>query len=299
MLHCCYVCSDVDGVVAELTLLGLRERMRTEVSTRPGSLLGMPGDVTGMAAFLYDERGPRVAPAIEVHGWIDPPATGVPFAEPHHVGFQAIGISVPDLDAAVAAVESAGGQVDTTIAVTGIVGRSTVVRDGRGVTFDLVHDPGEPSHLRHVRISCSDLDRSLSWYEQVGFARISEADEISVGTPTMTSITWQVRVARLRLPDEPTELLLTEWLVPRAFGAHYRDANHLGLFRIALGVDDTRAGYEQAIAAGWRFHAPPINRLLGGTNIPDMWIAMTRDPDGVPIEFVERPRSAFGPRPNR
>ena len=57
--------------------------------------------------------------------------------------------------------------------------------------------------------------------------------------------------------------------------------------------DDTRAIYDQAIAAGWKFHAPPINRRLGGTNIPDMWITMTRDPDNVPFEFVERPRSAF------
>ena len=88
-------------------------------------------------------------------------------------------------------------------------------------------------------------------------------------------------------------MILTEWTSPASFGAHHDNANRLGLFRVALGVDDTRAIYDQAIAAGWKFHAPPINRRLGGTNIPDMWITMTRDPDNVPFEFVERPRSAF------
>ena len=60
-----------------------------------------------------------------------------------------------------------------------------------------------------------------------------------------------------------------------------------------LGVDDTRKIYAEATAADWRFHAPPINGRLGGTSIPDMWIAVTRDPDNILFEFVEWPRSAF------
>jgi catechol 2,3-dioxygenase-like lactoylglutathione lyase family enzyme len=32
---------------------------------------------------------------------------------------------------------------------------------------------------------------------------------------------------------------------------------------------------------------------LHGTPVADMWIAFLRDPDGIPVELVERPRSAF------
>ena len=77
--------------------------MRADTATRPGTLLGIEREVTGTAAFIYDGRGPRVAPAIEVHGWLDPRANGVPYPEPNHVGLQAIGLAVPDLDAATSA----------------------------------------------------------------------------------------------------------------------------------------------------------------------------------------------------
>jgi len=46
-------------------------------------------------------------------------------------------------------------------------------------------------------------------------------------------------------------------------------------------------------AAGWKFDRAPVSVELTGTPVPDMWICFLSDPDGVPFEFVGRPRSAF------
>ncbi len=49
----------------------------------------------------------------------------------------------------------------------------------------------------------------------------------------------------------------------------------------------------QHLPAGWTFEREPRQVELSGTKVPDMWICFLNDPDGVPFEFVQRPRSAF------
>jgi catechol 2,3-dioxygenase-like lactoylglutathione lyase family enzyme len=300
VLHFCYVCGDVDRVGELFAALGMQERMRSEVSTRSGALLGLDRDVTGIATFLYDARGPRVSPAIEVHGWFDPVPEGEPYTTPNQVGIQAIGIAVPDAEVGVSAITRLGcKQIGKSEGSSVVFSDPTIlVRDERGVGIDVVSRPDVAASecvMGHIRLTCSDLERSLAWYSQIGWEVVQPAVrcETPGGVFGLDQASVELNVARMRLPDEPTELLLTEWLSPRSTGTHYEHANHLGLFRMALGVDDTRKIYDEATRDGWSFHAPPMNRKIGGTNIPDMWIAMTRDPDNIPVEFVERPRSAF------
>jgi catechol 2,3-dioxygenase-like lactoylglutathione lyase family enzyme len=99
----------------------------------------------------------------------------------------------------------------------------------------------------------------------------------------------------MKLPDEAAEVVLTDWSNPKSHGQHPADANHAGLFRTAVGVDDTVASYERFLADGWKFEREPRQVELEGTAVPDMWICFLNDPDGVPFEFVQRPRSAFRP----
>ena len=46
--------------------------MRTTDEYGSGAILGIDYDVRSVANFVYDRRGPRVSPAIEVQGWYDP-----------------------------------------------------------------------------------------------------------------------------------------------------------------------------------------------------------------------------------
>ncbi len=293
-LHLCYCTDDAASVVEFMAAgLGLSKKMETPMERNSGAIFGMDGDIESAAAFVYDPRGARRCPAIEVQEWADPAVVGQPRADATEVGIQALGYAVPDLDVAVGRLCGLGC---TEVARgTGATGAPTaVLRDPTGVTLDLVEDASldEPSALHHLRITVTDLDASVPWYQGVGWTEIERAavtDAAALGADRSANGV----VARLRLPDEPTETLLVQWTDPPSHGRHPAEAFHAGLFRAALGVDDTRASHAAMVADGWEFDRPPMEVELNGTPVPDMWICFISDPDGVPYEFVQRPRDAF------
>jgi catechol 2,3-dioxygenase-like lactoylglutathione lyase family enzyme len=274
--------------------LALRNTMSTPVGLSSGAILGLEGDVVGGAAFLFDARGPRTSPAIEVQSWIDPPLTGEPPTDPTAAGIQALGFAVPDLAATTERLTALGCTVlGAAASPFGLAW--TTLRDANGVTLDLVEDqslPTDETRMRHLRITCTDLDESLRWYEGLGFEVVAKE---SIDDAAFLGFTEPAAAAavRLRLPDEAFEALLVQWETPASHGRHTSEPNRAGLFRTAVGVDDTRAAYEAMSAAGWTFDREPMPVELTGTPVPDMWICFLSDPDGVPFEFVGRPRSAF------
>jgi catechol 2,3-dioxygenase-like lactoylglutathione lyase family enzyme len=254
----------------------------------------MDGEIVSSAAFVYDARGPRTSPAIEVQGWIKPPLLGSPIADPVAVGIRALGFSTLDLTDASAQLVARG----CTVAATGPSPFGTqwaTILDPTGVTLDVVEDTGVPAgetRMRHLRISVTDLEASLPWYEAIGFELVDKAhldDSSFLGRDGAAD----ADVARLRLPDEPYEAMLIQWNEPKASGRHVAEPNHAGIYRTAVGVDDTRAAYAELAADGIAFDRPPLSVELKGTPVPDMWICFLSDPDGVPFELVGRPRSAF------
>jgi catechol 2,3-dioxygenase-like lactoylglutathione lyase family enzyme len=294
-LHVCYCCADNDAATDFFVdHFAMRNTMSTPVEPSDGAVLGLDGEVVSGARFVYDARGPRTSPAIEVQTWVQPPLVGTPVDDPTAVGIQAIGFAVPDMKAKVADLTASG----CTVAGSGSApfGASwTAMRDAIGVTIDLVEDasvPADETRMRHLRATVSDLATSVPWYEGLGFA-VVDKHEIDDSTIFGLEAGAQGEAVRLRLPDEPFEAMLVEWRSPRSHGRHTRDPNRAGLYRAALGVDDTRAAYEAMTAVGWTFDRAPLAIELHGTSVPEMWICFISDPDGVPFEFVGRPRSAF------
>jgi catechol 2,3-dioxygenase-like lactoylglutathione lyase family enzyme len=293
-LHVCYCCEDNDPVVKLFVeALGMRNTMTVPTEWSSGAILGLGREVLGGAAFLYDTRGPRMGPAIEAQSWMDPKLEGTPVEDPTAVGIRALGFATPDVGAAAEKLVSLG----CTIVASGTspFGSWTTVRDLTGVTLDVVQDPSIPAdeaRMRHLRITCSDLAASLAWYEGLGFEVV---EKVAMDDASFLGLTGPARgeAVRLRLPDEAFEALLVQWHEPQSHGRHYEEPNHAGLFRTAVGVDDTRATYEAMSAAGWSFDREPMSVELKGTPVPDMWICFLSDPDGVPFELVGRPRSAF------
>ena len=294
-LHTCYSCGDCAAAERFLTDgLGLQVTMRTSGGGFDGSVLGMDGTVDANVAFAFDGRGPRTSPALEVQGWVDPPVHGQPYDDATAVGIQAIGIGVPSLGDAVRRAEGRGahtvGPRDTSVLLGGV---ATIVRDPTGIRFDLVEGTAAPQ-LVHLRVTCSDIDRSVAWYEGLGFEVLERKEHLTVpGALFGRRGDATIHVARLRLPDEATALVLTEWVDPPSAGQPYDRPNHAGLYRVALGVDDARDAARTLEAAGVPIERRPRVVDLAGTNVPSMWIAFLLDPDGIPVELVERPRSAF------
>jgi glyoxylase I family protein len=294
-LHICYCCADDPTVTTFFAdTLHLKNTMRTTDQYDSGAILGIDAMVRSVGSFVYDRRGPRTSPAIEVQGWYDPTPVGTPSTDPFRVGIKALGFAVPSLDTTVANMTAHGCSVLADVTAP-FGGRQVTLLDPRDVTLELVEDPElapETSQMHHLRITVTNLDSSLPFYEKLGFEVLQRGtitDGDFVGKPGEADADY----VRLRLPDEPFELRLIQWNAPAGHGRHHTEPNHSGLFRTALGVDDTRASYEYMMSQGAVFDRPPMAVELTGTPVPDMWITFISDPDGIPYEFVQRPRSAF------
>ena len=294
-MHVCYSSADHEPVVKFFVdAFGMQLKMTSTVQWGDGAVLGFDRQTHTGAAFVYDARGPRTSPALEIQTWIDPALEGVPPTDPTAAGIHGIGVTVPDLEATLVTVLNMGCTLVGRGSVDGI-GEWATVRDPRGVTIDIVKgEPanGNPSQLRHLRISVTDLDEALPWFDGVGFDPVATT---SITDGSLFGIEGEVdaEVVRMRLPDEPFEIVLIEWRTPATHGRHTEIANSAGLFRAALGVDDTPAAYDALREAGWEFLRAPMTVPLIGTPVPDLVICFLNNPDGVPFEFVQRPRSAF------
>lgn len=290
LLHICYCCDDADAVTAQFVgALGLVGVMSTPLEPSDGAVLGLHGEIVSRARFVVDHRGPRVSPSIEIQEWVSPTVVGWPSVDPFEVGIKAAGFAVASVADAVRRLGRSGCVVGT------IDEHGATMVDRRGVTLELAHDPtlaDGRARLHHLRLTVTDLDVSLALYCRLGF-EIIDVDAVTsagaVGGPEAAD----GRRARLRLPDEPFEFHLYAWDRPRGFGTHYPVANHAGIFRLAVAVDDTHAAVRRLDGSGWRLDRGPMTIALHGTPVADMWIAFLRDPDGIPVELVERPRSAF------
>jgi catechol 2,3-dioxygenase-like lactoylglutathione lyase family enzyme len=298
-LHACYVCPDADAAARFLAEgLGLRATMRSAGGSMDGSILGLPREIETEAVFVFDARGPRTSPALEVQGWIDPPPVGKPYARPERVGLQAFGVAVRDAAAARERLFRLGsrpaGAAQDAKELLG--GRAAALRDPLGIGVDVVESAGleaGATRLCHLRLTCGDLDRSVDWYAELGFELFARPAPAEVPAGLLGPAPGRVRVARMRLPDEPLALVLVQWLDPPSTGQAYGEPNHVGLYRMAIAVDDTRDAAGRLARAGRPVERAPRLVELAGTKVPEMWIAFLRDPDGIPVELVERPRSAF------
>jgi len=294
-LHTCYCCESIEPVAAFMADgLALDLKMSTPMEPSDGNLLGMDQTIVSAAAFVYDHRGARVSPSIEIQAWDTPPVVGSPLTDPTAVGMQALGYAVDSVGPAVAKLKALGC-TEAARGVDPFGGASITLRDPWGVQTDLAVDPDVPegkTRMRHLRITVTDLERSVPWYARLGFDEIGRApitDGRFVGLEGEVTGT----AVRLRLPDEPFEVVLCQFDQPASHGRAPADPNHAGLYRTAIAVDDTRASHDELLAEGIVFDRAPQEVELNGTPVPDMWICFLSDPDGVPFEFVQRPRSAF------
>ena len=297
-LHICYCCDDTDAVISFYEkAFGLKEVMRNPLHPSDGSLLGIDGEIVSGAAFAYDWRGPRVSPSVEVQEWVSPTMIDEPISDPTRVGMQALGFAVADMNSALDRACAAGA----TIVWRGVApwgGEWVTLSDPFGTRVDVVVDAGandSAARMRHLRITVADLETSLPWYSGMGFVEVSR--QSVEGHEVLGVVDAKVDVVRLRLPDEAFEVVLMQWMTPKSHGRHPVPANTAGLYRTAVGVDDTRVSYREFVDAGWEFQREPRQVELEGTAVPDMWICFLDDPDGVPYEFVQRPREAFRPDP--
>jgi catechol 2,3-dioxygenase-like lactoylglutathione lyase family enzyme len=267
-------------------VLGLLPGMKTARTAADGRALGVAGAPVTECWFLYDHRGPRTAPAVEVLEWETPATTGAHPAEPHHIGISSLGYAVPSIDL-VRLKAALHRRPWTELAAWPVRGSATVAArttDLDGVPIELTElTGGEAPVFSHLRINVTDLDASVAWYQRLGFTAKATARSAETGDSVLSS-------ASMVTDGDPSfSLELTQWEDPKGTGCASSPAYHRGLHRIALGVDDANAAYETLAAT--EPLDPPEFVELPGTRLGGVTVLFMRDPDGVVVELVGRSRS--------
>jgi catechol 2,3-dioxygenase-like lactoylglutathione lyase family enzyme len=143
--------------------------------------------------------------------------------------------------------------------------------------------------LVHVNINCSNFERSLQFYERLGFRLAIEVPPTNttqvaaaVGMPP-----YRVRGALLVLDTSrgPFMLDLLEWQEPRDDAAPYPHLYHLGIARIALATDDLEGDMARLKSEGVEFLSEPATVEIDGQ--PSTRFVCFKDPDGTILELVQ------------
>lgn len=271
-------------------VLGLTPGMKTARVAADGRALGVDGAPVTECWFLYDHRGPRAAPAIEVLEWETPAVVGAHPAEPHHMGISSFGYAVPSLEQTRKLAAAHGLPWSELVGwpVRGRIDPAARMMDLDGVQVEIIERDVAAPAFSHLRINCTDLDASVNWYERLGFSPEVVARSVDADGAVLS-------YASLVTDGDPSfSLELTQWEDPKGTGFAPSPAYHRGVYRIALGVDDVQDAY-QALALPPEVSAPEFVGLPG-TRLGGVVVLFLSDPDNVVVELVGRPRIAMTAR---
>ena len=145
-----------------------------------------------------------------------------------------------------------------------VVTAATVEQDPDGTAIDVVR--GERPALSGVVVHCTDLDRSRHHYGDIcGLTRSGDV---------------------FRDPASGFEVQL---LAASSGPVAPRQANQLGIFRMAWSTDDVDRDHEALLADGVVPLSPPVTMAMG-PGLPAVRVLFWRDPDGACLELIETPR---------
>jgi catechol 2,3-dioxygenase-like lactoylglutathione lyase family enzyme len=291
VMHCNLNTVDVDRAAAfYMAVLDVEPRMRSVSTDGDSTFMGLGPHTTSVTTFLYDRRGPRAAPALELVGWTDPATEpAAPGTAP--ATFTGIGFRATDLRVVRARLAAVGAEpAECTARVRGGEWPALRTLDLDGVPLEVVQVPGAPGDpaagaLSHERLRSTDLDATVAWFGALGWTvRARGPADGGAGTGGA----W----ASLVLPEDPTfSLEFTEVPVEPVHGSARR-ANTQGLYRMALAVEDVAAAHASLVESGVAGEVPePLFVPMEDTPTGGFTVMFLTGPDGAVVELVSRPRS--------
>ncbi len=138
--------------------------------------------------------------------------------------------------------------------------------------------------VNHTSFTVSDVDRSVSFYRDLGMKLISLAERDSGFAEKITGIPGaHLKVAYLRAPDG-NQLELIQYFSPPGTKLDNRTHN-VGSAHLGFNVDDLRGMYSVLKDKGVLFKSPPME-VPAGPNKGNLAVYCV-DPDGFTLEFVQ------------
>lgn len=144
------------------------------------------------------------------------------------------------------------------------------------------------TRLFHLAINTTDMDRSLAFYEKLGFNVLADRRVQNEMVKKAFAVpSGDLRFVHLRLGDseEATLLDIVEWYHPSTAEGFERPQQHQrGITRFAVLTDDTQKVYDELTADGVEFLTEPTIVMTpeGGWTV-----ALLLDPDGVVVQVTQ------------
>jgi len=141
--------------------------------------------------------------------------------------------------------------------------------------------------LFHVNICVSDMERSINFYQSLGFTKVNDftLNDPSVGG-ALGLDAKKLRGVFMRLGSDPNApvLDLVQFIDPPAQGQPYATLNNIGICRIAFTVDDIDRTYQELKEMGVAFVAPL--KKIKGPGGAEIGVVCFKDPDGTVLELM-------------
>lgn len=141
--------------------------------------------------------------------------------------------------------------------------------------------------LFHVNICVRDMERSIRFYQQIGFNKVNDftAEDPRIGDGLGVKAN-KIRGVFMRNGDDPNApvLDLVQFLDPPTQGQPYSSLNNVGICRIAFAVKDIEKTYADLQKMDVEFVAPltTIDGLVDGKTS----FVCFKDPDGTILELI-------------
>ena len=139
------------------------------------------------------------------------------------------------------------------------------------------------THIRHIGIVVSDLERSLSFYRDV-FGLEVTWDRVESGPALDSQLGLrdaEVRTVKMRGQDN-TQIELLSFRRPDCDSGPAGTLTRRGLTHIALAVADADVAYGRLESMDYEVNSPPTQSADGGAKV-----FFCTDPDGVFLEVVQ------------
>jgi catechol 2,3-dioxygenase-like lactoylglutathione lyase family enzyme len=295
ILHANINCSDLEQSISFYEMLGFLPSTLTDVDVPAEEAAGL-----GMPPYQL-----RATPKMHLDGyvidliqWIEPYDPSAPYALMNHLGLSRISLQTTNLDADMTTLQAGGVEFfSEPVTIDRPVPGSRLVcfKDPDGTLIELVELGGSVSGAPNLygtyitgalqtNVNCSDLERSRSFYEMLGFQTQVEVEE--VGTPELATAmglsSYHVFASTLTLPNGHN-LNLTKWEEPYDSSAPYALVNHIGIPRFAILTANLDGDIAILKEQGVEFYSEPI-RPEGPFGI--FRFVCFEDPDGTIIELV-------------
>ena len=236
--------------------------------------------------------------SIDIIQYVTPFNDEPPYSSVNHLGMAYAGLLTTNLAADYAYLKSQG--VRFLSEPYGIPGnRFVFLQDPDGTFYQLYEsapphgDPQADTHIKaipFVAFNVSDFEQSRAFYYMLGFTEskplpdtstLAEAQAYGFDKP------FRIRGADLSMTTGDRSLIrLVQWLDPVSPGPAYPPPiSHLGINRIAVGVEDLDAAFAVLTADGYEFLSD-IAPCCSGTGLDEMGIVHLIDPDGIFVELV-------------